>query len=142
MTLGMTSCGTLQDSAEHPTQAPPDTTHRHPAGMTFETRTDTVATTVRHKKPEPGATTDRSVPIRFMVQIGAFKDPEAASKVQVLARERYRLPVLNDYHTTYALYQIRIGFFETRKAADLFRRRMQQEFPGDYKDAWVVQLKR
>ena len=77
-----------------------------------------------------------------MVQIGAFKDPKNASRMQVTARQRYHLPVLNDYNTKYALYQIRIGFFESREAAQTFRQQMSQEHPHDYKDSWVVQLKR
>jgi hypothetical protein len=77
-----------------------------------------------------------------MVQIGAFKDPQLATGVQTRARERYHLPVLNDYNILVGLYQIRIGFFETRDAANDFKARMMKAFPEDYKDAWVVQLKR
>lgn len=77
-----------------------------------------------------------------MVQIGAFKDPYNASRIQTLARARYRIPVLNDFHPVYGLYQIRIGFFETVEAARGFRDRLRQEFPNDYADSWVVQLKR
>jgi cell division protein FtsN len=80
--------------------------------------------------------------IRYMIQIGAFKDPSNASQVQALARERFRIPVLNDYHTMLKLYQIRIGFFETFDEADKFRRRLKSEFADDYKDAWIVQLLR
>ena len=77
-----------------------------------------------------------------MVQIGAFKDPQKASRVQTVARERLHMPVLNDYHAALDLYQIRIGFFETYEAAQGFRLRMQKEFPTDYNDSWIVQLKR
>lgn len=84
----------------------------------------------------------RDIQIRYMVQIGAFKDPQYAAAVQTAARDRYHLPVLNDFNTSHALYQIRIGFFETREDAYNFRQKMRKDFPGDYKDAWVVQLKR
>ncbi len=77
-----------------------------------------------------------------MVQVGAYKDPQNANTVQVAARERYHLPVLNDYHTVLGLYQIRIGFFETREAAQDFLGKMQHDYPSDYKDSWIVQLKR
>jgi len=80
--------------------------------------------------------------IRFMVQIGAFQDPANASAVQLLARERYRIPVLNDYHVGLKLYQVRIGFFENYQSAGKFRAQMIQEHPGDYSDSWIVQLKR
>jgi hypothetical protein len=52
------------------------------------------------------------------------------------------MPVLNDYHIQMGLYQIRIGFFETRRGAEAFRKRMVMEHPAEYKDSWVVQLKR
>ena len=51
------------------------------------------------------------------------------------------MPVLNDYHTTLGLYQIRIGFFESREAAQVFLEKMQHDFPNEYKDSWIVQLK-
>jgi len=133
-------CGGSEPTTEQPSPNPPVV--QRPAGTPeFETRTDTVRTVLR----TPGKRTPapRKEPqIRFMVQIGAFKDPGMASQVQVTARKRYHLPVLNDYHTKLGLYQIRIGFFETRTAANAFRKKMRADYPGDYKDCWVVQLKR
>lgn len=109
--------------------------------MEFETRTDTVSVEKRSQET-PAEHEARTIQIRYMVQIGAFKDPQFASMVQLTARDRYHLPVLNDFNTALALYQIRIGFFETREDAYAFRKKMQRDFPNDYKDAWVVQLKR
>jgi hypothetical protein len=77
-----------------------------------------------------------------MVQIGAFKDPHLATAVQSSARQRFHMPVLNDYNIQVGLYQIRLGFFETRSSAHAFRRKMAAEYPADYKDSWVVQLTR
>jgi cell division septation protein DedD len=108
----------------------------------FETQTDTVTAT---REPEQDAAFDSSLAnpdIRFMIQIGAFQDPQNATVAQNLARERYHLPVLNDYTARIGLYQIRIGFFETREAAHEFLAGMQAGYPQDYKDSWVVQLKR
>lgn len=139
--LILAGCGSIpetEDTAVPP--APPPAVKQTPR-MQFETKTDTVAL----EKPQhrPGVQRGSREPqIRYMVQIGAFKDPQYASSVQTTARARYHLPVLNDYNTAYALYQIRIGFFEKREDAYKFRQRMQQEHPADYKDAWVVQLKR
>lgn len=112
-----------------------------PPKMEFETKTDTVAmeesrldSARSHQSPD--------LQVRYMVQIGAFKDPQYASTVQTTARARYHIPALNDYNTALGLYQIRIGFFETKADAYAFRQRMLREYPNDYKDAWVVQLKR
>lgn len=109
--------------------------------MEFETKTDTVAMEKTHL--DSVATHEgRDIQIKYMVQIGAFRDPNLATAVQTAAREGYHLPVLNDFNPAYGLYQIRIGFFETREDAHEFRQRMQRDYPSDYKDAWVVQLKR
>ena len=137
--LVLGGCGGSESTTEQsPSPAPVVQPPRRPD---FETRTDTV-TTVR-KAPRKRTTTPRREPqIRFMVQIGAYKDPQMASDVQTTARKRYHMPVLNDYHTKLGLYQIRLGFFETRPAANVFREKMIRDFPKDYKDSWVVQLKR
>jgi cell division septation protein DedD len=107
----------------------------------FETRTDTVKSE-RPNEQGSAPLQSREPLIRFMVQIGAFKDPQNASRVQVAARERYHLPVLNDYQADTELYQIRIGFFASRDSAYAFRDRLQKEYPDDYKGSWVVQLNR
>ncbi len=141
--LVLVGCGSTEEAAQTPAPPPPPV----PAAQEvrpkpdFETRTDTVAA-VRRTSGARANPSHHTPQIRFMVQIGAFKDPENASRVQTLARERYHLPVVNDYHTKLALYQIRIGFFETRSEADVFRARMKQEHPTEYSDSWVVQLKR
>ena len=129
----------MEESQEVPPPSPPVVQQAPRLG--FKTHTDTVYSQ-KSRTSTPSGVAGRERQIRFMVQIGAFKDPQNASRIQTLARQRYHLPVLNDYHPTLALYQIRIGFFETREAAYTFRGRMHKEFPADYKGAWVVQLKR
>jgi cell division septation protein DedD len=142
--LYLSGCGSAEETTEQlPPPPQPAVAVKPPVQEkpVFETRTDTIAA-VRKSERHPGGTSRREPQIRFMVQIGAFKDPQNASQVQTTARQRYHLPVLNDYHTKLGLYQIRIGFFETREAAQTFRSQMMREFPTDYKDTWVVQLKR
>jgi len=135
-------CGSSEDAVQQtPPEPPPPVVRPVQKKPEFETKTDTIATMLKRERQQSSAPR-RDPQIRFMVQIGAFKDPKNASVIQTSARQRYRLPVLNDYHTKLGLYQIRIGFFETREAAQAFRLRMRQEFPDDYKDCWVVQLKR
>ena len=136
-------CGSTEEVAPPSPQAPaPSPTKQEEAPpIRFETKTDTVNTVGNVEHPEPTADA-REAQIRFMVQVGAYKDPQNASTVQVTARDRYHLPVLNDYHATLGLYQIRIGFFESREAAQQFLEKMQHDFPTDYKDSWIVQLKR
>jgi len=128
-------CGSPEETVE-PTPAPSN----QEQGTRFETRTDTV-NTVGGTRPRQEQTPAGTAQARFTVQVGAFKDPHNASRVQSLARDRYHMPVVNDYQGRLGLYQIRIGFFESREAAASFLLRMQQEHPNDYKDSWVVQMK-
>lgn len=106
---------------------------------TFETKTDTV-TTVGSKQQIEVSTPYNSAPVRFMVQIGSFKEIQFAGAVQTLARERYQLPVVNEYDTARRRYQIRIGFFETEPDAREFLLKLRTDYPQEYKDAWVIQL--
>lgn len=112
-----------------------------PKKLEFQTRTDTV-TADRANERNIAGTLSRGAQIRYMVQIGAFKDPKNATAIQATARQRYHLPVLNDFHAGRGLYQIRMGFFESRENAHAFRQKMIDEYPAEYKDSWVVQLKR
>jgi cell division protein FtsN len=139
--VALFGCGSSEEVHE-PSPAP-STPAVQPAQqkLGFETRVDTVKT-VAEGEHVGTAETPRERQIRFMIQIGAFKDARNASRIQGLARDRYHMPVLNDYHTRLGLYQIRIGFFETREQALVFRQQMQSGYPTEYKDAWVVQLKR
>ncbi len=139
--VALFGCGSSEEVREPPPAPSTPAVQRTQQKLGFETRVDTVKT-VTEGEHAGTAETPRERQIRFMIQIGAFKDARNASRIQGIARERYHLPVLNDYHTRLGLYQIRIGFFETREQALVFRQQMQSGFPTDYKDAWVVQLKR
>lgn len=134
-------CGSTEEPAARPMPAPPAPRAQSPEGVQFHTRSDTVTALHPTEHGTVGAP-GRTLQIRFMVQIGAFKDPHRASEVQSAARGRYHMPVLNDYTAGPGLYQIRIGFFESRDAARAFQAQMRREYPTDYNDSWIVQLKR
>jgi cell division septation protein DedD len=137
LAAALSACGTTSEPERIP---PPPQMREQPAPrMEFESQTDTV--NAIHTEEGAQRLSGGQPQIRFMVQIGAFRDPHLASIVQNTARQRFNLPVLNDYSTQLSLYQIRIGFFETRDAALAFREQMQKRYPGDYSDSWLVQLK-
>jgi cell division septation protein DedD len=114
---------------------------QQPKAPEVESRVDTV-NSLHHEEGDGNTRDSTGAQIRFMVQVGAFKDPQLASAIQTSTRKRYHLPVLNDYFAALGLYQIRVGFFTTREEAHLFRQKMIDEFPADYRDSWVVQLRR
>lgn len=80
--------------------------------------------------------------VLFSIQIGAYKEPANASAAQSQARERYTLPVLNEFQPSPGLYRIRIGNFSTREEATAHLVRMRVAFPADYKDSFILQLQR
>lgn len=136
----LAGCGNVEETHREQPQPPVELPPPPPQPVvSFEANTDTVAT-ISSERPD-GSAGAVPVEIRFMIQVGAFKDPHNAGKMQIITRERYRMPVMNDYNAQLALYQIRIGFFESREAAHEFRRRLMNDYPTEYKDAWVVQLK-
>jgi hypothetical protein len=145
--VSLLACGCGQEEettrieADTTAVAPPVVTPQHPKAPEIESRIDTV-TTVHREEGDEGGPDSTGAQIRFMVQVGAFKDPQLASAIQTETRKRYHLPVLNDFYSSLGLYQIRVGFFTTREEAHLFRQKMIEEFPADYKDSWVVQLRR
>jgi hypothetical protein len=131
-----------QDKTATPVPALTAPAHNEaPRNIELESRTDTVST-LHREEGETDTLHATGHQIRFMVQVGAFRDPLLASRIQRDTRNRYHLPVLNDYHAALKLYQIRVGFFSSREEAHLFRQKMIEQFPADYNDSWVVQLRR
>jgi cell division protein FtsN len=134
--LLLPGCGTHETVVQEPSlESQP--AGQQPPPVSIETRTDTVATirTPAQELPPVPATAPQN---RFKVQIGAFHDPQRATLIQNLARERFAVPASNEYDTARGTYRIRVGSFETRKDAEDFRRKMQKEFPGEYADAWII----
>ncbi len=129
-------CGSHEQATEEQSVIPQQQEQQPP--VSIETRTDTVAAIHAPAQEPPSRPATTAGAQRFKVQIGAFRDPQHASLVQNLARERFALPASNEYDTGTGTYRIRIGSFETRKDAEDFRRKIQQEFPGEYGDAWII----
>ncbi len=104
-------------------------------------RTDTVDALPKDE-PGPADSTFTAGEEGFAVQIGAFKDPQNAIQAQTLARRRYQFSVRNEFYPSLALYQIRIGSFASRAEARTLLLRMQADHPAEYRDSWIVQIKR
>lgn len=135
----MVGCGPSSE-AEKEWSPGTDSLQATPRTPAFETRTDTVTTQMPHNRFADTSGAQPGAGIRYMVQIGAFKEASHATAVQTLARQRYDLPVVNDYNAQRKLYQVRIGFFETEADAQAFKARLIREYRSDYWDAWAVQI--
>lgn len=140
--LLVAACGGTVKIEEDPYYRPPDTTARAQTQATqFEASTDTVASLPGRAPADSLRAGDAGVTAHYTIQIGAYKDPRNASATQARARERYNVPVLNEFDPKRGLYQIRLGLFEAREAAEAFLAAMKTEHPGEYRDAWIAVLK-
>ncbi len=106
----------------------------------FEVRTDTVEV-LKPDDPVVASPAASEPEIHFAVQIGAFRDPENARSVGDAARGRFSFPVTENYDAESGLYLVRVGTFQTRDAAHEIRLKMQKDYPKDYRDCWIVQVK-
>jgi cell division protein FtsN len=138
--VSLPGCGSSGPPTVAGNPAPPSPRNEGQERVQFHTQADTV-TALHGSELGIVGTPGRTPQIRFMVQIGAFRDPHHASAVQAGARKRYHMPVLNDFLAGPGLYQIRIGFFESRENARSFQQQMKRDHPSEYGDSWIVQLK-
>jgi cell division protein FtsN len=137
LAVALLGCGSSQEAFETSTNGADQERQR----IGFETRVDTVKTESDGHQAK-GSDTPQERQVQFMVQIGAYKSAGSASRIQEIARDRFRLPITNDFDKALGLYQVRVGFFETREKAVVFREKIQSEYPSEYPDAWIVQLER
>jgi cell division protein FtsN len=135
----LAGCGSTEGSEQTAPPEPAPAAKQESHRLELESHVDTVATVTGGAKGSGGSGL-REPQVRYMVQIGAFRNPRNASNVQAVARRRFQATVINDYNTKTGLYQIRIGSFETREAAAAFRQQIQAQHPESYKDSWIVQL--
>jgi cell division protein FtsN len=140
MILILAGCGSASDTDREWMNIPPMDTTVQARKTTFETRTDTIDAEGAQPKTQTDPAVAASAELRFTVQIGSFTDAKNASLAQAAARQRYQLPVVNDYDAQRRRYQIRIGFFESKEAAGAFCAKLKSDFPQEYKDAWVAPI--
>ncbi len=152
-------CSPTEETAEKANQGnpPPATPQQQPvqpspAKQIQPTTTDTVsvATQVTGKQtaaPDSVAVDSTSLhpaspsPTgNFAVQIGAFSVPDKAGVIASLAKARFHKNVYTLQAKDTGLYKVMVGDFMTKDDARKFRDQMAQQFPDDYKDAWVAPI--
>ncbi len=108
---------------------------------------DTVNVAVQKAQKPPYETTDpvkTTLPpsslIKFCVQVGAYKQQDNAGVIASLAKSRFAKNVYTILDPATNLYKVMVGDFTAKDDARMFRDRMVQQYPGDYKDAWVSEL--
>ncbi len=78
----------------------------------------------------------------FAVQIGAFKTPANAMRAEETIKKRYRHKTLSFFDEQLKLVRVFVGNFSTAAQANEFRKTLQKEFPKEYSQSFVWELKR
>ena len=112
-------------------KAQPDTEEIQP----FIEDLQPIAEDVRTRRPEPG-----SIIGYYSVQIGAFTEELNANNALRTIWQRFDLEASNDYDPVEQLYKITIGTFTLYEDAQVFRDRIIRDYPGEYRDAWIVDM--
>ena len=140
-------CGSSKPAAENPSTQPSQTvtTQTPPAEQKPANKIDTVDVASQNmNKPQyqpPPAVSPSTLPTgKFTVQVGAYKMQDNAERIAALAKERFNRNVNVVYDGTTNLYKVMVGSFDIKDDARQFRDQMVQQFPVDYKDAWVSDL--
>lgn len=89
------------------------------------------------KAPTPAMAAPTTV---YAVQIGAFEDLKNALRIEQQAKARFTQPVRKIFDNATKLYKVSVGSFPLKDQALEFRKTIQQRFPGEYTDAWIVEV--
>jgi len=160
--LVMFGCTAAEETSENPkretpppvVQKPPE---RQPAAQPAQpTKTDTVSVSTQvtpdeNTKPAvtPESTTAKTQPVQppsvaptgnFTVQVGAFSLKDKANSVTELAKQRFGKKVYTFQAKDTGLFKVTVGEFMTKDEGRKFRDQIVQQFPDDYKDAWVAPI--
>jgi cell division septation protein DedD len=143
----LAGCAASHDQAEKAADTAVVPAPVKPAASSIPAKIDTVNVAVQkaQKPPYESADPAKAVPtpsaiIKFTVQIGAYKLQENADVVASTAKSRFAKNVYTIHDAATNLYKVMVGDFTGKDEARIFRDRMVQQYPGDYKDAWVSEL--
>ena len=144
--LVVAGCAGSYDQAEK-SSAPPTPAPPSKEAVSTPPRPDTVSVSVQKAQKPPYETTDpvktalpADAPTKYFVQIGAYKQQENADVVASRAKSRFAREIYTIHDAGADLFKVMQGDFPTKDDARSFRDRMVQQYPGDYKDAWVSEL--
>ena len=91
-------------------------------------------------EPMKEAATEGAAVMVYGVQVGAFESSENAGRVERALKARFSQPVHRFYDETTKLYKVSVGSFATKDQALEFRKTLNEKYPGEYNDAWIVEV--
>lgn len=115
-----------------------------PPNRRFNVQADTL--TVQSKKKEtlktPPLTVKSSAPQKYYsVQIGAYRLKSNTDRNYALSLKRFQQPVIRFYEKGIKMERVCVGHFSSLKMAQAFLNKIQKQYPADYAEAWVAELK-
>jgi cell division protein FtsN len=97
-------------------------------------------------KVVPPAVTEPAAPatatVLYAVQIGAYENDSNAQHAEQLIAVRFSQPVRKYFDETTKLYKVSVGSFPTKDQALEFRKLLNEKYPGEYQDAWIVEVQK
>jgi cell division protein FtsN len=124
----------VKQEAPAPTQPESKTTMKKD---TAEVKVVPPATAEPEKEVKPSPTTTATL---YAVQIGAFDIDANAIRAEETIKGRFAQPVRKTYDEMTKLYKVSIGSFSTKDEALEFRKTLNEKYPGEYNDAWIVEV--
>lgn len=91
-------------------------------------------------EPSKEIKTEGAGVMAYAVQVGAFESPDNAARAEQTLKSRFTYPVLRFYDEVTKLYKVSIGNFATKDQALDFRKTLNEKYPGEYRDAWIVEV--
>jgi cell division septation protein DedD len=130
-------------TSEQPVTAKPKPL-KSPQG--FIAREDTIEAQLVKKSKQQGQPHNQFKAIEkkkyYSVQVGAFRIMANAERCQRLVKKRFHKPVYQFYDRPIKMYRVAVGNFSMKKTAFIFLHQVKKDFPKDYSDAWVAELRR
>jgi hypothetical protein len=116
-----------------------------PVQQRFNVQADTLTVQTRKKeKSTPAPVTVKSALPQhyYSIQIGAYRLKSNADRTIDIIKKRFPYPVIRFYEPGIKMERICIGHFTSFKAAVALLQSIQRQYPKDYKDAWIAELKK
>jgi cell division septation protein DedD len=124
----------VKQEAPAPTQPETKTTMKKD---TAEVKIVPPANPEPEKEMKPAPTTPVTL---YAVQIGAFVSEANASRAEETIKARFAHPVRKYFDETTKLYKVSVGSFSTKDQALELRKLLNEKYPGEYVDAWIVEV--
>ncbi|MCX6138855.1 MAG: SPOR domain-containing protein [Ignavibacteriales bacterium] len=119
----------------------------------FVTHSDTIDVQVVSQKPD-SVRQQAPVPVSveskngvaekkryFALQIGAFQQETNAIRAAEIFKKRSEKVIDQFYDSSVKLYRVLVGNFNSKEEAAAFQLQLRKEYPKEYSESWVAEVK-